>query len=217
MRNETINIDDMHARKYMRLAKQVGEDNNPCYSRHIGVVIMDPVTGKVIATGYNGPPRKVPHNDDREYLEDVVWPQLTEHEKKLAVLASVPKCTPPVPPEVYEGVEPCEMFCNAWQGKKTCPRKLVGAPSGQRLELCSCAHAETNAIVNASCNLYGGWMFAYCGVPCYECTKLICQAHIRRIYCLKWENDYSFASRWMLRKKGVEVIEHPDEWYMVQE
>jgi deoxycytidylate deaminase len=47
--------------KYMRLAKLVGEDQNPCYSRQIGTVLVkvyDDGSSRIIATGYNGPPER---------------------------------------------------------------------------------------------------------------------------------------------------------------
>lgn len=63
---------DKFTHKYMRLAKQFGEDSNPCLSRHIGVVIVDPVDNNVAGIGYNGPPPGTPHCDTREYLGDVL-------------------------------------------------------------------------------------------------------------------------------------------------
>ncbi len=180
---------------YMRLAKFVGEDCNSCYSRKIGVVIVDPQANKVLGTGYNSPPRGVPHNDDPEYLREVVWPQLTDVEKETAC-------------------GNCDRYIEKYQYSKVCPRKAVGAPSGKRLELCSCVHAETNAIVNASDNLYGAEMFAFCGVPCLECAKLIINAGIKKVYIIDWGQDYSFGSRYLFTKAGVEIIEHLPEYYL---
>lgn len=199
-------------RKYMRLAKQVGEDNNPCHSRKIGVVIVDPVANKILGTGYNGPPRDTPHCDDREYLEQIFWPQLTEEEKKLAIMAALPTTFPPLSPDNQPN--PCKLVCDRFANSQTCPRKIIGAPSGKRLELCSCAHAETNAIVNASDNLYGSAMFCWCGVPCFECTKLICNAGIKAVFCIDWGGDYSHGSRWLFQKSGVTIIEHEPAWYL---
>jgi len=194
---------------YMRMAKFVGEDCNSCYSRKIGVVIVDPRANKVLGTGYNSPPRGVPHNDDPGYLEYVVWPQLKDEEKAKAV--GCEGAGPPCP------VSDCVMmndFVKKYGNTRICPRKAIGAPSGARLELCSCAHAETNAIVNASNDLYGAEMFCWCGCPCVECTKLIINSGIKKVYIIDWGRDYSFGSRFLFSKAGVEVIEYLPDYYL---
>lgn len=200
-----IELDQKWLGKYMRLAKQVGEDTNPCYSRHIGVVIVDPRINKVVGSGYNGPPRKTPHTDERHYLENFFWPQLTNEEKSKA-MSKIAGCEDPTNLD-------CEKFCDHFAGCKTCPRRLVDASSGKRLELCSCVHAETNAIVNSSQSLVDCYMICYCGVPCTECTKLIINAGIKRVYCFDWGADYSQGSRYLFEQAGVSVFVHPLEFY----
>ncbi len=202
-------------KKFMRMAKLVGEDQNPCLSRSIGVVVVDPKSNKVLATGYNGPPRDTPHCDDPEYLRDIVWPQLTEEEKAFArgkYRFGVTR---------GEGAEPeseCDLFVKNFEHCGQCPRKLVGAESGQRLELCSCAHGEANAIVNATKDLYeGSTLLCWCGIPCFECTKLIINAGVKTVYCFDWGKDYSHGSRWLFKKAGVEVIEKSAEYYLNDE
>lgn len=192
-------MNDKFVGKYMRLAKQIGEDKNPCHSRKIGVVVVDPVSNKILGTGYNGPPKGTPHTTTREYLKEVFLPQLSNEERKRA----------------FESWElDVEKFCDKYANCEICPRKIVGAGSGQRLELCSCVHAETNAIVNCADNLHGAIMFCWCGVPCAECSKVIINAEISKIYVIDWGADYSFASRWLLDKKGIEVVSHSPEYYL---
>lgn len=178
-------------RKYMKLAKLLGEDSNPCYSRKIGVLIVDPVINKIVGTGYNGPPRNTPHCDSAEHLRHVVWPQLTESERSLLNFKPIA----------------IDEFLDKYTDCQTCPRRLIGAPSGKRLELCSCAHAEANAIVNASQNLQGCEMFAWCPLPCIECTKLVINAGIKRVYCFLEAVDYSVGSRYLFEKAGVDIVE----------
>jgi deoxycytidylate deaminase len=204
---------EKHIRKYMRLAKHIAEDENPCYSRHIGVVIVDPVATKILGTGYNGPPRDTPHTDEADYLEKFVWPQLTPAEKRIAL------------PDFEENITNCGVNDEAYQrafvekytGCKTCPRRLVGAASGQRTELCSCEHAERNAVYNASCCLQGAWMFCWCGIPCQDCTKAICQAGIKVVFTIDWGADYSYGSRYLFQRRGVEVVMHKPEYYLTGE
>ncbi len=211
-----------HVKKYMRLAKQVGEDSNPCYSRHIGVVVVNPVNHRIVGTGYNGPPRDTPHCDDPEYLKEVVWPQLTTIEKdRFFIITLIDQKTGAHKGERADfelnDEQRRDYACGVHAGCKTCPRRLVGAVSGQRLELCSCAHAETNAIVNSGQDMHGCVMFCWCGVPCYECSKLIINAGIKKIYVVKWDVDYSTGSRWLFKKAGVEIVENPPEYYLKDE
>lgn len=204
---------EKHIKKYMRLAKQVGEDSNPCYSRKIGVVIVDSLGKKIKGTGYNGPPRNTPHCDDPRYLSEVFWPQLTAEEKQQAITASGRIST--------TEDEDKKCFVECFAGKKMCPRRIVGSPSGKRLELCSCAHAEGNSIVNASSDLDDTHVFCWCPLPCFECTKLLINAGVATIYCTTpdaaYAAGYGSASRFLFDEAKVAVIEHPPEWYLSED
>ena len=72
-----------------------------------------------------------------------------------------------------------------------CPRCASGAPSGEKLGECICAHAEENAIVQAAyygVALNGATM--YCTEsPCLLCAKMIVSAGIREVL---FESPYRF-------------------------
>ena len=181
--------------KYLSLAKFFGDRDNPCYSRQIGVVITDSNFNKILATGYNGPPRGIPHCDTPEHFREILIPQLTEQDK--FKLCSKIKC------RFFEE----EKFIETYAYQKICPRKIINCKSGERLNLCTCVHAEANAIVNASTDLSGSFMFAWCPLPCIECTKLIINAGIKKLFCYKEDKDYSYGSRYLFEKSGIEVYE----------
>lgn len=210
---------DKFIKKYMRYAKAVAEDQNPCLSRAIGAVIVHPEKNVVISTGYNGPAKGVPHPDTFEFLAEYVYPQLTDREK--------------IDAEAFRSNQPgyvpgclsnADAFAKTFEGCKICPRKLVGAISGARLELCGCAHGERNAISNAAKaghETFGCYMFCWCGVPCLDCCVSIINSGITKVFCIKDEvrqsqpNAYNFNnSRWKFKKAGVEVIELEKEWIM---
>lgn len=190
-------MDEKFIRKYFRLAKQVGEDKNPCYSRKIGTIIVHPVENRILGTGYNGPPKRVFHCDHPEHLSVIVWPQLTEEEKKTSQTNTK------------------DEFVRRYEGCGVCPRRIVGARSGDRLELCSCAHSEANAIINSAQSVYGSWMFCWCGCPCTECSKLIVNAGIATVCFLSRYpggqpgagSDFDFSGRQLLTWGGVRIIE----------
>ena len=68
--------------KYMRLARQIAIDRNPCFSREVGVIVVDPSTNGIVGAGYNGPPEGSPHCNEVSFLQNFFWPQLTKEEKK---------------------------------------------------------------------------------------------------------------------------------------
>ncbi len=194
-----MKLSEKFVNKYMRLAKQITLDNDSCYSRQIGVVIVDPAKNQIKSTGYNGPPSGTPHCDSLEFLEEFFWPQLTDAQKWAI------------------NKTPAELA-----GCKVCPRRLVGAKTGELLNLCSCAHAERNAIERCGLDLTGCSILCYCYVPCLECTKAIIESGIREVYYLQnevyngygghkegagvsgdWKPD---ASSWLMLKKGITMI-----------
>lgn len=76
-----------------------------------------------------------------------------------------------------------------------CTRKELNIPSGERYELCEAVHAEQNAIINGSpermkdATIYiAGFEenkeFAD-GTPCKLCSRMIRNAWIAKIVCLK--------------------------------
>lgn len=203
-------LSEKHIIKYMKTAKLMAEEGNSCKSRHVGAVVVDPITNAMVSVGYNGPPSGSPDCDSIEYLT-MLWQLLIGYDDKERLVSEVLSIDPlnldhPEDIEQYR-----EQTLQQAKGCGKCPRRLLGCESGKRLELCSCAHAEANALVNASktnSKTYGAYMFAWCGVPCIECSKLIVNAGIQKIFCLKSEEpDYSPQSRWLFNQSNVELIE----------
>lgn len=216
-------LSEKFIKQYMRKAKSIADDNKICYSRQLGAVIIkvyDDGTSRGVSSGYNGPPKKTPHCDTDEYLREVFWPQLTYEEKCTAVRNVNLKV------EFLEGEEALDReagcaFAKSVAGCKTCPRRFVNATTGKRLELCTCQHAERNAIYNAAEDTYGCWMFCWCGVPCSDCTGAIINAGIKVVYCLddntgahNGGKDYSYSSRWQFEKAKVNLVCKSKEYYL---
>lgn len=124
-----------------------------CLSRQIGVVIVRDRT--IVSTGFNGPPRGIPH---------------------------------------------------CWDLYDSCPRQLRGFKSGEGLELCSAAHAETNAIVNAArlgISTLGTSIYMNCGIPCRECLKLIINAGITEVICTDTKDWYDEMSKFLVKESNL--------------
>lgn len=210
----------------MRKAKAIAEnpDCHICPSRQLAAIIAntDPKYHCVLSEGYNGPPRGIPHNDSAEWLK-TIWGRLTT-----AQLCSLVKALN-IENEVYGNTtdKVKQMECilastakqkilDAYDGCGQCPRRILQIPSGQRLDLCSCAHAERNAIANAAMNgvsIRGATMFCWCGTPCHECTTVILNSGISEVVCLYRTPEYSPSSIHMFRLAGVNLVRYPKEFF----
>ncbi|MBU2685941.1 MAG: dCMP deaminase family protein [Gammaproteobacteria bacterium] len=87
-----------------------------------------------------------------------------------------------------------------------CPRHSNGYKSGEGLELCPAAHAETNTIVNAArlgVSTLGTSIYMNCGIPCRECLKLIINAGINEIVCTDTEDWYDEISKFLVKESNL--------------
>ena len=123
---------DKFVRKYMKLAKVMANDQNPCFSRKVGAVVIDPSTNGIVGAGYNGPPENTPHCNDIEFLKYFFWPQLTHKEKTKLYTYFHINIQSRNKNKVCKQLSRCDQ----------CPRNILGYSSGKRAELCSCQHAE---------------------------------------------------------------------------
>lgn len=194
-------MNEKFIKKYMRIAKVIGEDQNPCYSRQIGVVIVNPEENRIVGTGYNGPPKGTLHCDDYNYLEQIVYPMMSEQDKEK------------INAETHDSAKYSTTFARQFAGCRNCPRKLLGYKSGEKSNMCSCQHAERNAITNSNGATNGCSMFCWCGVPCWECTGAVINAGIKNLYLLKWPKDYDERSRWLLNYGKVKIKEFDEEYF----
>lgn len=164
------------------MAKFLAEDQPTCLSgRLVGAVIVDENFNKVIGTGYNGPPKKLPNCDTKEHYDFVVTPQCKSNIK----------------------------WTSECKGK--CPRRMLNIPSGEQLNLCTCEHAEKNAIYNCNGKSTNMTMYCWCGVPCQDCTKAIINFGIKKVVCLEKDIDYSTSSKWMLISAGIELVKFSEQ------
>lgn len=158
---------------FLRMCNTVST-NSKCLSRQIGAVIVKDKT--VLSMGYNGPPRGVPHCNER-YLCD-------ENLQDLFIQKNI---------KMDKSIE------------HTCPRKILGFKSGEGLEWCIAGHAEENAIINAAregISVKGATMYCNCPVPCSNCLIKIINAGIEKIVVTDFEY-YDIMSKWLVNKSGI--------------
>ena len=173
---------------YMGMAEYIANQNTACPSRKVGAVIVDN-NNKVKGVGYNGPPAGTPHCHSACYLKAVIKPRLTDDQCESLTLA-------------YGSVDAALNDCEV---RGLCPRKFLGYKSGEATDLCSCQHAESNAILNAACDVSGCTLFCTCA-PCDKCAGAIINA---RIACVVYPAAvvYSEQALWLLAEAGVVCID----------
>jgi len=194
----------------MRLAREMANDQNPCLSRQVGVVIVDPTTNGIVGAGYNGPPQKTPHCNEIEFFKNFFWPQLSKSERMhiLEIYADSKHLKNQL--SFIQNIQPKKDNGDVYKflaGCNECPRKILGYAAGERSELCSCQHAERNALNKLPIPAQGLIMFCWCGVPCIQCSGSIINAGIKEVHCLK-ENDYQSSARWLFKHADTKLYEY---------
>lgn len=134
--------------------------HSKCLSRQIGAILVRDKS--IIATGYNGPARGIPHCGSDRYEKD--------RRLQDAILQS-------------SQVEEMGMkFHNLISS--SCPRQILGFKSGQGLEWCIAAYAEQNCVANAArmgvCTL-GSTLYMNTQIPCKTCLSILINAGVSDI------------------------------------
>jgi len=151
------------------IASAVGK-NSSCLSRQIGCLLVKDKT--IICEGYNGPPRGIPHCDERYKIDE----------------------------ELRNYLQSKKINPDDGRFEKKCPRQVMGYKSGQGLQWCVAGHAERNALINAArmgiktkyCTLYMD-----CGIPCTPCLVEIINAGIKEIVVSKF-TFYDVSAKYLL-------------------
>ena len=130
---------------------------SPCLSRQIGCLLVR--DHSIISTGYNGPPRGVPHCGAERFEKDMS-------------ISFINKLK-----EFEDLYTPSDI-------RTTCPRRLLGYKSGEGVEWCPAQHAEENAISNAArigAVVNGSTLYMNSVIPCNKCLGTLINAGIIEI------------------------------------
>lgn len=132
----------------------------------------------VISTGYNGPPRGVPTCDQRWYIDEAFKEKYGHHTL-----------------DKYKMI------------KSACPRRVIGFPSGEGLEVCPAGHAERNALINAArlgIKTDKTKLYMSCAVPCTPCMVEIINSGVEEIVCSSM-SIYDETSMYLLENSDLKV------------
>jgi dCMP deaminase len=138
----------------------------------------------IVATGYNGVPRGIPHCNSlerREYLINTI-PVIVDDDRKHVVVESL------------------------YWDRNICPRRIMGFESGEGLQYCPSAHSERNCLINAArlgVSTLGTTLYLNTILPCKDCLIELINAGVEEIVSLELKryNDIDF----LLSYSGIRV------------
>ena len=131
---------------------------SPCLSRQVGAILVK--DHSIVSTGYNGPPRGIPHCGHKRFVKD----------KNLPIQLDLELTN-------KEDIKILDF-------KTKCPRQVLGYRSGTHLELCPAQHAEENVVSNAARNgvsVLGCTLYMNSVIPCKNCYGTLINAGIKEI------------------------------------
>jgi len=153
-----------------------------CHSRKIGAVLVK--DNSVISTGYNGPPRGVPTCDQRWFIDERFKEKYGHH---------------------MLDTENDDVEFKTTNG--ICPRRIIGFPSGQGLEICPAGHAERNALINAArlgIKTNKTKLYMSCATPCTPCMVEIINSGVEEIVC-SGMSEYDESALYLLENSDLKV------------
>ena len=155
---------------------EVIASNSMCMSRHNGAILVR--DHSIIATGYNGPPRGVPHCG-KERIE-------RDHNLR-------DRMTKTIDPSVID--------------TNRCPRKVMGYAPGDGLDWCPAAHAEQNCIAHAArlgVNVNHTHLYMNDQIPCKICLATLIDAGIALVTVTRLE-CYDEESSYLIKYSDINV------------
>ena len=163
--------------EWFHLMCQTVSKKSQCLSRHIGALLVK--DNSILSTGYNGPPRGIPHCGYRHKFDPGL---MKDYKRKGLTKSDIDVMT-----------------------KTTCPRYILGYKSGEGLDLCVAGHAERNALINAAragIQTKGCKLYMDCGVPCTPCLVEIVNAGIEEIIVIKI-SYYDRSAEYVLKNSNL--------------
>jgi dCMP deaminase len=170
---------------FLNICKEVGK-NTKCMSRQIGAILVNDKS--IISTGYNGPPRGVPHCNQRPHYD------LALREKLLQVGE-----------ESWLGPGDGSLLNDL----DKCPRQAMKFRSGEGLHWCVAGHAERNVLINAARNgicTKGTIMYMDCEIPCSPCLIEIINSGVEGIV-VTGLGYYDVSAEYLIKNSKLKVRE----------
>lgn len=149
---------------------------SPCLSRKIGAILV--WDNSIISTGYNGPPRGVPHCGHERFMSDnLLSSELSTVEFNRSDIGT------------------------------NCPRRLLSYTSGTGMEWCPAQHAEENAVSNAArlgVTVLHSTLYMNSIIPCQKCFGTLINAGVREVV-VEQTDSYDAFTKFILNSSNIKV------------
>lgn len=149
-----------------------------CLSRKIGAILVKDKS--IVSTGYNSPPRGIPHCGHDRFMKDEALIQAIKDEPK---------------------------DCDMKRFNKECPRKVLDYESGTHMELCPAQHAEENCVSNAArlgVSTIGTTLYMNSIIPCSKCFGTLINAGIVEIV-VEETTQYDKMSAFLINNSSIKI------------
>lgn len=156
--------------------------NSKCFSRKIGCIIVKDKT--IIGSGYNGPPRGIPKCDER-WGGNKDWNLIEIANSKGYFIEKEKPST--------------------WVNK--CPRQVLGAKSGEFLDICLAGHGERNTLINCArmgIETRGCKLYMNCGISCTPCMIEIINSGVEEIIVTSM-NYYDKQTKYLVYNSDLKI------------
>jgi len=167
--------------EYFFLICQSTALKSTCLSRKIGAILVKDKS--IISTGYNGPPRGIPHCGHDRFQKDEVLSNTISKDKNYSALYGIMDIG------------------------DTCPRKLLGYESGTGMQLCPAQHAEINCISNAAkfgISVIDSILYISYVIPCKDCFGALINAGIKEIV-VKEDRLYDKFTKYLINNSQIKI------------
>lgn len=158
---------------FLDICNKVSE-NSSCFSRKVGAIIVR--DNSIISTGYNGPPRGVPHCEARYENDENLMQEIKKIKKE-----SFEKHTCPRRVLGFKSGEGLE-WCIAGHAERN---SIINAAR------------EGISVKNTT-------MYMNCGIPCTPCLVEIINSGIYEIVVTDFDH-YDLMSNWLLENSGLGI------------
>lgn len=154
---------------------------SPCLSRQIGAILVRDYS--IVSTGYNGPPRGVPHCGHDRFIADELL------SSKLKSDSFILEC-------------PTNEIVSS-----TCPRRVMKFESGEGMEWCPAQHAEENAVSNAArlgISTIETTLYMNSVIPCNKCFGTLINAGVVEVVVVN-ATIYDRYSNYIIKNSNIKI------------
>jgi len=173
---QTVNMPESKWDNYFHGICVAVSSKSSCLSRQIGAVLVK--DHSIVSTGYNGPPRGIPHCGVDRFRKDKALRDQATMKASATML-----------------------------DKEVCLRKVMDYKSGEGMQWCPAQHAEENAVSNAArlgVSTVNTTLYMNSVIPCQKCYGTLINAGITNIV-VDIDKVYDKHSQFLIDNSNIPI------------